>query len=785
MAVATLAGDLITDQLRATGIEGDGRPVPDSSVGLYGARTNLIPNGGFEQDVRYWAAAFGSIVRDTTRARFGAASARVTVTSSGQTVIVRTNAAILGSPLTPGDRAYGISLYATGNVVGKSALVYMTELDAAGNGVLMGAPVTTSVVLQAGWNDNLRLVAAVNNANSVQIQCGIQIAGLIVGDQLWIDGARCFDGRVVYPYIESSEVLVPFAPVPDLVVNGQFETDITGWVGSSTTVSWDAAHAKAGTHALKAVATANGAVFVQNTSFITGTPVPVSHYAAGLWYYAEGNVVGKTAQLSLTENGGASGPVTMQSVTIILLPGWNYLLAHGTPAQSDRLQIRALVYLMGAVIGDTYWFDDVRAGSGYTVPTPTTVSRVAGRIQLPTTGLSGRQGWVALGLTPGWTGTLNSQHDRPSMPLVLWQWADDATHRLRMTFDGAYATLERTNTAGSDLARAPWSPALDVPTTIVGQWDRDGVSVSVDGRPFVGAWEVIASDDFARANGPLGTTPVGSLPWLTNGASMPRIVSGRYEPAADPATGNGYAYLDFGEIPARAGGTVSYTGTGGTPNTTMAFASALGSLSDLLHILLDPNQWIHQYRNGLGSFVSGIGRLWESTLNDGSTHDIAIAVDGDTLAVEMDGERYSVKHESVARLASNVLFWEVNRAQVGGQISRWESIFAQRYSVWAAGGGHVPELAARLADVGSNGDGTGAENGDVRWVMTGAGFLDDADLVALHAATPDPDAGTVDGAARVKLVWPAETVTLWSYQRPARSIAIRRAPITTLTARRS
>jgi hypothetical protein len=79
----TVSGNEITDAVRAANVSGDGRAA-DSSFGIWEATTNLATNGGFETNTTGWTDTTDwSLVRDTTRAKFGAASLKMTHDTAG------------------------------------------------------------------------------------------------------------------------------------------------------------------------------------------------------------------------------------------------------------------------------------------------------------------------------------------------------------------------------------------------------------------------------------------------------------------------------------------------------------------------------------------------------------------------------------------------------------------------------------------------------------------------------------------------------------------------------
>lgn len=80
----TLTGGVITDAIRAAGVEGDGRSA-DSSMGIWDATTNLLLNGGFETNIAGWTGRnTGLPTRVTSGSKFGSACAQVVTVGATQ-----------------------------------------------------------------------------------------------------------------------------------------------------------------------------------------------------------------------------------------------------------------------------------------------------------------------------------------------------------------------------------------------------------------------------------------------------------------------------------------------------------------------------------------------------------------------------------------------------------------------------------------------------------------------------------------------------------------------------
>jgi YD repeat-containing protein len=88
----TETGNEITDATRTAGVQGDGRSAPDSSTGIWQATTNLEPNGGIESNATGWNQnSSATFSRDTSTAKFGAASLKVVMANTSRSGVYGTN----------------------------------------------------------------------------------------------------------------------------------------------------------------------------------------------------------------------------------------------------------------------------------------------------------------------------------------------------------------------------------------------------------------------------------------------------------------------------------------------------------------------------------------------------------------------------------------------------------------------------------------------------------------------------------------------------------------------
>ncbi len=80
----TVTGGNQTDYERVLALEGDGRPAPDNSFGLWEATTNLISNGGVQTNTTGWVNSGGTISRvGVDLFKFGAVGAKIITDNAG------------------------------------------------------------------------------------------------------------------------------------------------------------------------------------------------------------------------------------------------------------------------------------------------------------------------------------------------------------------------------------------------------------------------------------------------------------------------------------------------------------------------------------------------------------------------------------------------------------------------------------------------------------------------------------------------------------------------------
>jgi len=191
----TGSGNELTDASRAGNTQGDGLAAPDSSFGIWETTTNKVKNGGLETNTSNWLQFVGTetLTRDTTRAKFGAASLKtVTGAASGQ-------GAQTTSVTTTASQTYTASAW----VYGTSGTVKLglSERDSSDNQVLGGETDSAALTLNGSWQ---RLtVKRTFGATGVKARL-LMITTAAQVTTFWMDGAQIENAFVATPYVETN-----------------------------------------------------------------------------------------------------------------------------------------------------------------------------------------------------------------------------------------------------------------------------------------------------------------------------------------------------------------------------------------------------------------------------------------------------------------------------------------------------------------------------------------------------------------------------------------------------
>jgi hypothetical protein len=288
----TLSGGEVNDAVRLLNLSGDGRG--------YFTVTNLILNGGVETNANGWAGAtgFSPIARDTTKAKYGSASLRNDLASSGTpgfggsvyTLALTPNATYTFSAWVWCDMAMNIGLQFEGTT---------TLARPLGNTTSVPSQTWTRVTLSGA------LPPTVEAAYRVSITAN---NGAYAGHQFWVDGVQVESGPTANAYVETNGAVASevqgtgdkttgvYAALTNLL-NGSFEADLSGWTAvspSTAVLTRDRGASKFGLWSMRS----DGVVPQALT--IAGTPITDAIRAANL----SGDGRGYAYVFNLVPNGG-------------------------------------------------------------------------------------------------------------------------------------------------------------------------------------------------------------------------------------------------------------------------------------------------------------------------------------------------------------------------------------------------------------------------------------------------------------------------------------------------
>ncbi|MGQ0804673.1 MAG: phage head spike fiber domain-containing protein, partial [Actinomycetota bacterium] len=196
-----VSGGEVSDAVRSAGVEGDGRPVPDSSYGVWDATTNLFANGGLESDTVRWGqeAGVSTIERTTGQSKFGSASLLVTLTGSGSPQV---NAPSQYSriPVAAGT-TYTFSAWVK-QLGGAARSLKATILWTNSFGDTFSAEAGVVVGAQVGSYRRV-VVSAAAPAGAVTAWTRVELTGAAAGETFSVDGAQFEAQRLATPYVHT------------------------------------------------------------------------------------------------------------------------------------------------------------------------------------------------------------------------------------------------------------------------------------------------------------------------------------------------------------------------------------------------------------------------------------------------------------------------------------------------------------------------------------------------------------------------------------------------------
>lgn len=367
----TKSGAVIDDAYRATCVDGDGK--------RYEYVYNLCPNSGAEVNTNYWfargAAANNSLARDTTYAKFGSASFKLTSTGEAADGFVAGGSTSYtglaeGANAIPvqGGATYTMSAWfkipvaLTGSAPKVSLRVI--EWGADGTTVVRDSRIYVASTNVIDWTRHAYTVTLAAATAKVSLRVNLDFA---VGS-VWFDGVQFEAGSIAHDHV--STTTGPAGAIQGPIVtnhapNSSFEYDTQGWgnIGVSTTVGMDTAQgAQDGIAAAKIVTpnVANGEGFGMVYSTLPACSQGQT-WTASIYVKGSGNLKLAVNCLDL-----AKGTVTETgSVNFTAAAGaWTRVTLTYKVTNANSAFIQLTVITNGQQ-GVTFWADAAQLEKGY------------------------------------------------------------------------------------------------------------------------------------------------------------------------------------------------------------------------------------------------------------------------------------------------------------------------------------------------------------------------------------------------------------------------------------
>ena len=265
----------------------------------------------------------------------------------------------------------------------------------------------------------------------------------------------------------------------NLITNGGFETNTTGWVANSAaTISRDVTVSKFGKASLKVVPGTGGQDGAQLSAgaVVSGSTT----YTLSAWVWGSGVVM-----FAVLGDGSArfSGQFTLSSTPTRITYTWT--------TQPATTAITPNIVNANVVQSGPYWIDGVQLeqkpyATPYVETSGATKTRSAALVQAPAGLIGATQSWIALRIRYGFASNATSTMLGPEP----FYWADDTNNRFRLFLNTDNTWNLWRNAA--NLGPGATSPAQTFSAgdyvTLIAYWTATQIGLSVNGSPFtVGA----------------------------------------------------------------------------------------------------------------------------------------------------------------------------------------------------------------------------------------------------------------------------------------------------------
>ncbi len=260
------------------------------------------------------------------------------------------------------------------------------------------------------------------------------------------------------------------AAVVDATLNGDFETNSTGWTNNVAggVITRITTEAKFGAACLQTVNDGVSAAQGPTTAALTGLTAG-NKYTASVFIKSVSGAV--TVRLGIDWYTALDVVITSTTADITITSAWQRYVLTGT---APALGVHAKVYVINtATTAATYNIDGVQFDNGtVALPFDPANTRVAGRIQLSAAGLlTPTQGWWVTAFTPNW----DSANHPGSFPRLL-SYGDDLTHWINIFFNPNNTIGQARVGGGAGAAStSAYTPVLGTRALIGGQWTATNV----------------------------------------------------------------------------------------------------------------------------------------------------------------------------------------------------------------------------------------------------------------------------------------------------------------------
>jgi hypothetical protein len=342
---------------------------------------------------------------------------------------------------------------------------------------------------------------------------------------------------------------------------------------------------------------------------------------------------------------------------------------------------------------------------------------------------------VAIWFHAGW-----DSHSPPATPVYLFRWQDDSSNLIDVRFESGYFKLRRMTNAGSEEATLSAIFNTGDELLVFARWSSTGLWISKNGSNFLRN-ETVLSDDFARADGPLGTATTGQTWTHLDATGQAQITSQRMVQVTNP-THEGITISGPAKV---LRGRFSFTGS--LDNSAVVIATSpdgahpFGPYSNMVHFVTGAESYsVNFYANDTPS--ANLLSAPQTLLTDGTIYSTQIMFDGNWLRIDVPAATRVASDTRSSTLPGTFLFYQLFKSGTLLADPRWEDIAAEVQSSTPTGGRYAPALNNSVAHVAPTNDVIGNTSSVVRWYAV-MGQATDADAARLYASgSSGPSAAT-------------------------------------------